>query len=212
MTKQNAIEAVYLAVVGGKPSMDATVQRADIENMLAPALSYAMEVNRRQRKGDALREYRFLRTLGSGVQDYFTTITVTASQDTDRDLYYFTLPKKARLTADGDGIGQLYPKEGIGSYVRVPSLNALRGINMPNVVFYWLENVSQEQRIYALNLGLPACDHLMKIVVSYDDLEDTDDLLVPDEIAFTAIQLLTEFFMGQKNGLVEKRANDNKDG
>lgn len=212
MKKNEAVEAVYLAVTGGKPSMDSTAQRADIDNMLPAALSYAMEASRRQKRADGVREYRFLGSLGSGIQDYFTTVTATCSQDTDRDLYYFSIPKQARLMSGGEGIGQLYPKQGIGAYVRVPSLNALRGVDMPGTVFYWLENVNNEQRVYTLNLGLPACDHLIKVVVSYEDLEDEDELLVPDDIVFSAIQLLTEFFMVQKNGLVEKRADDSKDG
>ena len=58
-------------------------------------------------------------------------------------------------------------------------------------------------------MGLPICAHKVRLVQSVGDMAMTDELNVPGDMEFQLVQLLVDFFIGQRNG--DKKLDLNED-
>ena len=202
MTKESAIEQVYLRVSGGKLSPDIHIDRADIENFLPAAINYAITTYNRQERREMLEE---IRTLGYGAtsvnQQFLVTKTYTPELDSERDKYRITLDVKVQSLPGNKGLDDVFPVQG-DSYVKAGSQREVQGL--PGR-YFWPEY----PYIYFSDMGLPICAHKVRLVQSVGDMAMTDELNVPGDMEFQLIQLLVDFFIGQRNG--DKKLDLNED-
>lgn len=210
MTKAQMIEQVYLNVIGGEVSPDANVQREDIANLLPAAVNYAIVAYNRMERREIIEEIRLLG--GSGVsskmnQEFLTTKVLSVQKDEARDLYYIELPFKVQTLPGNRGLDEVAPMQGTAPYVKVASRREIYGLEDCGTIFYWPEKVP-ENRIYLTGLGLPVCDHLVKVVVSVADINDSEEIPMPAALEFEVIKLMCEFFRAQRDGQGDSSPDD----
>lgn len=199
MTKGEIIESVLLAVSGGKLSADTDVRREDIEVMVSPAISLALQdyIDRSRR-----RDYERLRNNGAvegvPVAQFATTYLLTPSLDETRDLYSIVLPGKLFPLPAELGIEMVAPKQGRRSYTKVNSQAELAGLPELGFTFYWHEIVNNESVLYFDGLGYPVCEIVVKMLLDPQGYGLDDEIPLPSGIDLKAIDLLTAHFRGQR--------------
>lgn len=207
MTKAEVIEQVFIAMGGGKLSVDNDIQRADIRNYFSAAYGYAALMYNRQARKDSIEDIAIWGSGGSGTVEHalLTTVKKPVSEDADRDLLYIALTAKAKLLPGNRGVEYVYPVKGEYNYVRINSPSEVIGLPMGNTTYYWYE----DSKVYLKNLGKPLCDHYVRYIMDPAGLDLEDEVPLPLGAEYDCIRLMTEFMTGQRSMPADMRINDN---
>jgi len=201
-TKEEMIEQVLLRVSGGKPTNELDIRHEDIGQYLPAAINYAMK-----------KEYFINRQSGYSElpDDFIATYTKTLKQDTTRDLKYVDTPSILSLPKNR-GIKTISPMQGDIQFIETTVSARLHDTyyakHMAGIARYWIEG----SKIYFLNQSLDAGDSvLIAGIASADDIKDTDQVPVPAGMEAEVIDLLTQFFTGQRTLPSDDISDDSDD-
>jgi len=203
MTKAQIVEQVLLAVSGGKLTEEGSVRREDIESLLPAAIEMAIDQRDQE---SVMYNLRLSRTQGvypTQQGEFLSSSIVSLTHDADRHLYYYPLPSKA--IAATSYIPELRPIQG-DPYIYVSSQSAIMSIPDCGLVFWWIENYNGF-KVMTTPLGMPACEHILKLRLSTDGIADNVELGLGPGVEFRVISMLSEFFNYQKQGLEDNIIN-----
>lgn len=203
MTKGELKGLVYLRINGGFPNTDNSVWLDDIDSLLAPAVNYVVTGqyynDRKNEDGDKSVQQNMLQV--------FTNVAV--AQDTTRQRPYstlpakiITLPKSRALVWVGNNIGKGYIPLMQGD----EALEEYYTCFKKGVTSYQLEG----SRVYYWNLPVMVTGVTMKILVNIGDLADSDDIVLPSGGELQVVQILYEWFSGQRE-MPKDYINNTKD-
>ena len=200
MTVGELIESLLLRVTGGNLNADNDVRREDIRVLVGPATSFVLA----QYSQEQLRtQLQLSRLNGSGMytgsHSYSTTYKLTPILDEDRGLYYITPPGNILRLPQESGIDMVRPVTGRKSYIGVKSDAEISGIPVAvDAVFYWIEVLDDQTRVYMDNVGRPVCDHYLRAILDPNDLSSSDEFPVPAGVDMRVIDILVAHFEGQR--------------
>lgn len=210
MTKNQLVDQVYLAVVGGKPTQDSNVQRVDIESLADAAIEMAAYETNREQSLLNLRQASITGVLPQSKGRINSTYYIEPVQDSSRALYYLPLPAQPIRPQHGP-LAEVSPKQG-GTYIYATSQNdaesAMSGLGL---TFYWLESIGGEARLYIRGIGFPVCEHVVKIQMPLSEIPGDVNLGLGESIAMRAVNLLTDFFRNQAMSPQDLRMNQTDD-
>ncbi len=136
---------------------------------------------------------------------------MTPLKDDSRGMYYLVLPESLQTLPDNAGLDDIWPIRGANDYVKVNSEKYISGVDLLTSTFYWYERYTGEQRVYFKNLGLPVCDHLVRMVIAFDKLADTDPIVIPSGLELEVVELMKNFFLGQRQTPEDDRDDGHDD-
>lgn len=211
MTKAELIDQVYLYISSGKLSQDITVRRPDIRNMLSAAMQYAVLVYSREERRDTLSDIRLMGPVGGATgkwsQEILSTIEAVPEEDAARGLHYVNIPGRIMRMPGSYGLDDVLTKCNT-PYQKVGGPKELFGLPLFDTVYYWFERVNNTEKVYFKNIGMPVGTHYIRVILNVDDLQDTDEVPLPNE--FDAIRLMAEYFLGVRQMPVDI-VNDDKE-
>lgn len=205
MTKGELIEAVLLAVTGGKLSSESDVWREDIRVYLPSAVRDAVKAYIYETKA----QDRADRMVNHGVDEgLLSTITRTPIKDAERGLWYIQLPKVMPLP-HGWFLASAYPqKSGSAQYALVPSQASALGAEEFLGIYGWPE--ADSSRVYFSDMALPICPVIVRAAVDVEGLLDTDSSNVYSMVEARVIEICKAHFREQR-GTPKDELLDNQD-
>ena len=209
-TKEQAIESVYLLLVGGKPTTQSVVKRGDIEPYLLAACQFVWDEDLKERKLNEMRSKRSGVNFTYTESDIKTAQTLVVTKDTVRNALFITVPFRIQSYA-GQMMFDVFPLEGFEPFYKIQSRTDLAGMDdLLGMKFALLESRSDEQRIYIYgaivdNVGLEA-------PFNFNDLKDADLLPVPAGRELAVIQKCVEYFSIQHGNPINLTVNQNQEG
>lgn len=208
MTRNELVDLIYLNISSGKATTDLNIKRVDIKALLPLIISDAIMVFSRQTRKDEFEEIRIYgASNGETVNSQFlTTFKVTPVEDTDTGLYTVTLPKNVAVLPFSRGIDELRPLKG-DSYTRVRSFSETIGL-ADFFTPFWFDNQGNVKKLYIRNIGLPVCEHFLKIVVDFNDMGDDDDLFLPAGLNLFVLKEARAYLLGEKEIPAEYKIDD----
>ena len=191
MTKAELIGQVLLKVTGGILTEDNSVLYEDVQALLVPAMNHVVMEQYYLDKQDEEGE-RIINPL------LLTPYTIsTISDDTERNQKYITLPQRpvtlprARAVPFvGSTRGKQFMPLELGAEALV---DHYAGINAA-VTLYQHEG----SKVYFWNLPAGTNAIRVKMLVNVADLADTDEIVLPSGGDLKVIQILVEYFTGQR--------------
>jgi hypothetical protein len=198
MTKNELIDLIYLNIAGGKPATDMKITRTYIGALLPLFIADAVKIAHQEDRRDQLQEFRvYGASSGSAINPRFLrTFTVTPIEDTDRELYSVTLPKKVAILPFDRGIHALRPKIG-QAYIRVRSYSEITGV-ADFLTAYWFEDIDDVQKLFISNLEPPIGDHLLDLVLDFTEFDGTDEVYIPDGMNRFILNEARMYLLGEK--------------
>lgn len=210
MTKGEMIESIYLNVVGGMPTDDVDVQKAEIAVYLAAAINYEMVADIRNRK----REQAALGEWDTGVDtDFLGTIEEPVLYDDQRGLKYVKLNTRMQSLPGNGGLQDVYPTKGERNFVKMRGPFDAVGLDqvMTQQTLYWFENVGADQRVYFRNISPSVTTVIIRLITSIQDLDDDDQVPVPPGLEVAIIDRCVQFFTRQREMPDDELANNKDD-
>lgn len=204
MTKAELVGAAYIKLTGGYPNTDASTWFEDVELLLAPAVNYVMNADYFISKRDEGDE-KIIQPL------FLQTYRIRATLDQDSRKYKATLPRKPLALPKNRAVpyvGTLYGEQFV-------PIEQSGGVMQKYFSFLKQAQASYElegQDLYFHNLPPVARngDILVKMIVSVASLDDDDEIILPEGGEIQVINLLLEFFLGQRQ-LPKDYYNTNKE-
>lgn len=196
MTKAEIIESVLLKVSAGRLSADIDVRREDISVLVDGVLA---EVLSEESDNDLRRDILRMRNYGAPgtdtVAQFAISKTITPVEDEDRELYYLDVGGKVFFGGGKNGVVLVKPIK--GKMVYRPARNQSVISSIPDdmgVFFFWPENVGGTTYVYLSATSTPICDYLVRVYINPGDLENDDELPIPDSVTMEAIRRLVKHF------------------
>lgn len=194
MTVEEIRGAVLLKITGGEPSSDSSVWIGDIDTLLAPAVNYVQTkqyfIDKREEDGDKIIQHLMLQTFGGNRE-------LTIQTDPVRKRKYFTLPKRPLSLSNGRAlqfVGDVRGKAWIplaqGGEEMQEYYEKFKGCQTS----YRPEGL----KVYLWNLEPLVGYAMVKMIVNVQDLEDTDEIMLPSGGEIEVITLIYEWMSGQR--------------
>lgn len=188
MTVEEIKSAIYVKVTGGEPSTEVSITLDDIHLLLAPAINLHI-----------LETYKANPDL-SGINPLFTRIydALAVTFDTVKNRYYVELPTKVISYPNGEGV--LYVGKTYGH-----AFNRIKADDGSFNSFYWktkrdITSYSIDgDRIYFYNYPSTEDPVMIKMIVGAGTLVDSDEISLPSEGELAVINMLVDFFKGQRD-------------
>jgi len=204
MTKSELVGAAYLKLTGGYPNTDSSTWWEDVDLLIAPAINFVMNADYFISKRDEGEE-KIIQPL------FLQSFKIPITFDALTKKHQSVLPKKPLA----------FPKNRAIPYVGTIFGNQFVPIEQSGGAMQkYFSGLKQEQTSYELEgktityENLPALlksgKVLVKMLVSATDLADDDEIMLPDGAEFQVINLMVEFFIGQKQ-LPKDYYNTNKE-
>ena len=192
MTKGQIIELIILRVNGGRLTNDTKVRREDVEVLLSAAINYAL-----------LGQYTlYKRETGDNniPEPYIATYpNVETNYDQDRELYYIDLPSGIMVLPKNYGLQSVSPMKGVANFVQTNfndrHHNQYYTNSFRDVTLFWMEG----DKVYFQNLPTGVDKILVRLIQSFKELEDDDELAIPGGLEIDILKLMTEWFAGQRS-------------
>lgn len=188
-TKAEIVSAAYIKISGGYPTADLSTWYDDVDFLLAPAVNFVLTKQYfidKNDEGDRLLQPLF-------IQAY----TVDVEDDQERGMRKITLPKKPITLPGGRGvqfIGSLRGQAYIPLAPNGGSMQQYYSKHKKKQTSYELEGMTA----YLYN-AQPLVDKArVKMMVDVSDLNDNDELMLPSGAELEVIDILVEFFTGQR--------------
>lgn len=209
-TKEQAIEQVYLLLVGGKPTSQSSVKREDISPFLLAACQFVWDEDLRERKINEIRSKRNGVNFTYTESDVKTSQTLSVTKDPVRNALFATVPFTIQSYA-GQMMWNAYPLEGFEPFYKIESRAELAGMDdLMGMKYALLESRSDEQRIYLY--GAIVDNVVLEAPFNFNDLKDADLLPVPAGRELAVIQKCVEYFSIQNGNPVNLTVNQNQEG
>jgi len=204
MTKSELVGAAYLKLTGGYPNTDSTTWWEDVDLLIAPAINYVMSadyfISKRDEGEEKIIQPLFLQSFKLPV----TVDPITKKHKSKLPKRPMAWPKNRAVPFVGTSFdNQFVPVEQSGGAMQK-----------------YFSGLKKEQTSYELEgmdityFNLPPLlrsgNVLVKMVVSASDLNDDDEILLPDGAEIQVINLMVDFFIGQKQ-LPKDYYNTNKE-
>jgi hypothetical protein len=211
MTKGEMVELVYLYVSGGQLNADINIKREDIAAMLSAAINYVVLKESRIRRQESVSEWAGTATGIDG--DFLGTFYLDVLYDTERELFYVHPTVRVVPLPSNRGIDTMAPIAGYREFKKLKGQFEDIGIEhvLRDITRYWFERLGEEQRIFFKNIPSSIKKVILKAVVSAIDLTEGDEVPVPSGTEFEVLQLLQQWFSGEKQ-IPEDLRNNNSDG
>lgn len=205
------VELVYLFVSGGQLNADINIKREDISAMLAPAVNYTILKETRIRRQESRTSWEGNSTGIDG--DFLGTFYLGVLYDEERCLYYIKPSVRVVPLPFNRGIDTIAPINGECEFHKLKGQFEDKGLEgvLRNQTRYWFERIGTDQRIFFKNIPTSIKKVILKAVVSADDLDEDDEIPVPNGTEFEILQLLQQWFSGEKQ-IPEDLLNNNSDG
>lgn len=190
MTKAELTGAAFVKLTGGYPSMDSSTWWEDVDLLIAPAVNYVMTgdyfMSKRDENDEKVIQPLFVQT--------FTNVPVI--YDTVQKRKKFTLPKKPLAFPKNRAV----PFVGTICEQFVPIEQSGRSMQK------YYAGLKQDQTSYALEgmdgwlYNLPPLVEflIVKEIVNASDIGDDEEVPLPDGGELQVIDLMVQFFTGQK--------------
>jgi hypothetical protein len=213
MTKGEMIELVYLYLAGGQINADLNIKREDISAMLAPAVNLVVLQESRMRRQESMQGATWESTSTGVDADFIGTFYLDVLFDTQRNLYYINPKIRVVPLPFNRGIDTIAAMQGDLPFVKMKGQFEDANLNgiLRNQVRYWFERIDTEQRIFFKNIPTSIDKVILKAVVSANDLKDDDEVPLPSGKEYEVLQLLQQWFSGEKQ-FPEDLRNNNSDG
>lgn len=193
-TKEEITGAVILKLSGGEPSSDLSVWTSDIDSLLAPAVNYVQYktyyIDKREEDGDKLIQHLMLQTFGGNRE-------ISIQTDTVRKRKYFTLPKRPLSLSNGRAlqfVGDVRGKAWIPLTQGGEEMQEYYEKYKTCQTSYRPEGL----KVYLWNVGALVSYAMVKMIVNVQDLEDTDEIMLPSGGEIEVINLIYEWMSGQR--------------
>ena len=211
MTKGEMVELVYLYVTGGQLNPDINIKREDISAMLATAVNYVVLKESRIRRQESMSEYAGTSTGIDG--DFLGTFYLDVNYDVDRELYFIEPQVRVVPLPGNRGIDTIAPMTGYREFKKLKGQFEDVGIEhvLREITRYWFERIGIVQRVYFKNIPSSIKKVILKAVVTANDLSNNDEIPVPSGTEFEVMQILQQWFSGEKQ-IPEDLRNNNSDG
>lgn len=206
MTKGEAIDTILVRVSGGVLSDHLTVERADIPPYLSAVIDYVVKMDIDERKNFNLRLFRAQGgRMGSMTldADLLCTYDVEVKRDNKRELQYVTLPVKIQSLLGNAGLNESGPIAGLEKYYKIGSRNELELDLVGDDTFYYYEKLSDENRVYYVNLDPIVKEVYVKLATSVTNLDEGAELPIPQGYEKLVIDMCVEFFVAQRREPVD---------
>lgn len=209
ITKRELIEKIQDALAGGE--MVADLQSKFHPEIIASHIAEAYDfllVNAYRQASASVKGKD-----SSMLDNYTKTFPfVPVQYDSIRDEYFVDLPVPVIVLPDNDGIRMV-------SYQKDQTKQLVPISNNANFVFSELEcgQISEQgtyyvetKKIFTQFVGIPPTHVLLKLVVSFDDLEDDDYIGEPNLVTKSGVLTIYDLVIGRlANKPPEKVVNDN---
>jgi len=206
MTKAELTGAAYLKLTGGYPTTDNSTWWEDVDILLAPAINYVMNADyflqKRDEGEEKIIQPLFIQTYKNVAITYQSDIEKYTSVLPHRPL---ALPKNRAVSFVGTVLGQHFVPIEQGGL----AMQGYYGGFKECQTSYSLEG----KQITYENLDPLFADGgvaMVKMIVNVADLGDDEEILLPDGGELRVIDMLVEFFLGQRM-LPKDYYNTNKD-
>jgi len=207
--KNEAIEQVYLLLVGGKPTTQSTVKREDISPYLLAACQAAWDADMTERKLMQARAERTGIAYTYTESDIRTAQVLPVTRDTVRNALYITAPFRIQAYG-GQMLWEVLPLQGFEPFFKIQSRTELQGMDdLYGIKYALLENRTNEQRIYLYG-GL-FDEVVLEAPFNFNALKDTDLLPIPAGRELSVIQECVKYFSVQHGNTVNLTVNQEKD-
>lgn len=202
-TKAELVAQVLNSVNGGSSTQDSKVKREDIAHLIPAAINFVLTEQYWLNARDGDRSF---------AGDFIATYpNVEIKYDDDRDLRYITLPERTVALPKDMGISAISPMRGDMSFARTTAAggahNSYYSKHVPGTAFWWREG----QKVFFRNIPDIMTKVLVRVISSGDQVNDDDPLPIPAGMEMKVVQVLREFFVGQRQ-LPEDMINNNADG
>jgi hypothetical protein len=205
-TKGELIDQLYIKVTGGQLSPDVNVKRVDIAAYMAQAInnvivSYIRATKREDEDNSSGIDVEFYKT-------YFPTLLY----DNRMDLYYLVLPSRLQQLPSGQGIASVAPTHSRVPFTRVRTMYQPVGFSHVLGTYYWYEKIAgdtDEERLYFENLGSPIPDILLRMIPSFEGMNDNEIVSVPAGLEINILDLANKWFSEQRRMPADMLANNN---
>lgn len=215
MTKRQIADLVLANAGGGIPTEDLSVRMAEVIRLVAPAINYVTiadyRINRRMNQSDSTAMDRT-----ADLSYFIGTYDLDVLKDSSRRLYYSPVAQGVADVPSLAAIETILPKGAseVG-FSMIRSHVELIGVEeaiLGTQVFAWIEKVNGEDRIYYKNLSplVKKNGVVARMATNIQSVEIDEELPVPDHVIMDALQLLRDWFTGQRQ-MPEELVNNGKD-
>lgn len=199
LTKSQYIGIILLAVNGGEFSGDVRVRDPDVAAYLQIAINGARRRYALENRELLIRQGgRKLLEAVSFYQELLETFEVTPVFSEDEGLYFAKLPVQISFLAGFLGIEDAWPKNRNRQYIKINNRADVQGMEYLDETFFWYERFKDEPRMYFLNIGIPVCNVLVRLVPSFLDVDDNSTIELPPGMEILVVQMCVEHFRGQR--------------
>lgn len=206
--KGEAIDQVYLLLVGGKPTTQSSVKREDIAPYLLAACQWAWDEDLKERKLMEMRSKRTNTPFTYTESDIRTIQTLSVSKDDARNALYITVPFKIQAYA-GQMMWDVLPLQGFEPFFKIQSRMELSGMDDYGIKYAMLESRTNDQRIYLYGGSFDSV--ILEAPFDFNALKDTEILPIPAGRELAVIQKCVEYFSIQNSNPINLTVNQESD-
>ena len=206
MTRKEAVDLVLLAVLGGKLSDDANVQRAEVEAYMNVA--YAGAIKAVVVDGQALQSSPKTGSaqLGSALNNLYKPHVGTPEKDDDRNMWKLVLPGVLPLPGSS-GVSIVYPQKNPNlPYMRFD--NAIAAAGAAHITSVMPAFHVEEATIWFHAYPLPVHPVVAMCCPSIDTFGADEELPFPKEVDGVALKLATDWFRDQRQTMADNISDD----
>lgn len=202
MTFGELIETIYLRVTAGQPTSDSNIRPEDISTYIAPAINYAI-----------VKDYYVNKQIDAGIsEDFIATTQETVKYDSDRGVYYIELSNPVLSLGRNKGIRSVGSVA--GDLDLVPTRpearkhdSYVKGSLKKQYTFYLEGN-----KLIIPRLPSSVSTLLVRKIESIKNLNNDDEVPVPDQYLTEVIDIAMQFFTGQRKMPSDETPNENPNG
>lgn len=209
MTKGEAIESIYINVIGGKLSDDVNIQREDINIYFSAAVNTAIVTKIRLDRREAQQDTLMSKSLSS---DYIKTyrLSVVPSNEKIRDVH-IKLPIRTQALDGNAGIQSVSDINRDFFYEKMGSLQQTRGIEDVLPPFFWHESIDGDEYILIRKASFLVKEVFVRLVPAIEDLEEDDQLPIPPGMETDIIEMCIAYFRKQRHDGADYKIDDKDD-
>jgi hypothetical protein len=210
MTKEIAIEQVYIRVNGGILSTENKVKREDIENYLLATVLWAWGIDFQERLDRSLRNKRYGVADKTSFDDVTVTQLLSPQYDETKQQYYVEVGNIANV--GGNTYFEIAPLHGFQPIYKIEKRSDLAGLGDIADSFnfaYFLRLKDLEPRVYFTNLkNCGDCKLEVTTNIDLSKIADSDILPIPNSKKMLVIDKVCDFFLNQKLLLQDNRFDE----
>jgi len=201
MTFGELTEQIFLHITGGQPTADANIRKEDISNYLAPAINYAI-----------VKDYYANKRISGGIaEDFIATTIEDVQKDSQREVKFIELSKPVMSLSRNKGIRSVGSIAGdLDLILTRPEARKhdsyVQG-SLKNQYTCYLEG----HRIIIPELPNSVSQLLVRTIQSVKELNEDDEVPVPDHYLTEVIDIAVQFFTGQRKMPADETPNENAD-